>query len=195
MICERLQSEHAPEVSILLRDQRVARTLMPGGRPATETEVLAGLRAKTSHWERYGFGLWLLRDRSTGETVGRGGLQHTFVGGAGEVEVGWAIVPERWGQGLATELALASVDVAFRELRLPEIVAFALPDNVASRRVMEKAGFVYEREVAHGGMPHVLYRRARGAASASCLPVAIAHQHLGRSRNRRRFPFRGQPLG
>ncbi len=34
-----------------------------------------------------------------------------------------------------------------------------LPDNLASRRVMGKAGFAYEREIEHAGLPHVLYRR------------------------------------
>ena len=58
--------------------------------------------------------MWLLRDRSTGEMVGRGGLQHTFVAGLDEVEAGWAIVPERWGEGLATELAHACVDGRLR---------------------------------------------------------------------------------
>ena len=160
LLCERLTLEHAGEVAILMGDPRVARTLTPDGRPMTQTQVLDSLRAKIAHWERYGFGLWLLRDRDSGKMVGRGGLQHTFVGGSSEVEVGWAIVPERWGQGLATELALASVEVAGEQLRLREIVAFTLPHNRASRRVMEKAGFVYEREVMHVGLPHVLYRRA-----------------------------------
>ncbi len=67
------------------------------------------------------------------------------------------------GSGLATELARASVDVAFGPLELEQIVAFTPPDNVASRRVMEKAGFAYERDILHVGLPHVLYklRRAR----------------------------------
>jgi [ribosomal protein S5]-alanine N-acetyltransferase len=160
MIFERQLPEHAEELFILLRDPRVARTLMPTGQPPSEAEVVDALRAKIDHWDRHGFGLWLLRDRATGEMVGRGGLQHTFVGGAGEIEVGWAIVPERWGQGLATELALTSVEVAFNDLKLREIVAFTLPDNVASRRVMEKAGFAYDRQVTHLGLPHVLYRRS-----------------------------------
>jgi RimJ/RimL family protein N-acetyltransferase len=158
MVCERQRPEHAQELFMLLRDPRVARTLMPTGRPPSEVEVLDGLRTKIEHWDQHGFGLWLLRDRATGAMVGRGGLQHTFVGGYSEVEVGWSIVPERWGQGLATELALLSVDVAFTDLGLHEIVAFTQPDNLASRRVMEKAGFAYERDVIHVGLPHVLYR-------------------------------------
>jgi ribosomal-protein-alanine N-acetyltransferase len=70
-------------------------------------------------------------------------------------------VPERWGEGLATELALASVDAGFGTLGLTELIAYALVDNVASRRVMEKAGFTYEREMQHVGLPHALYRRRR----------------------------------
>jgi [ribosomal protein S5]-alanine N-acetyltransferase len=111
------------------------------------------------HWERHGFGLWLLRDRATGELVGRGGLQYTDAIGGYAVEAAWAIVPERWGRGLATELGQASVRVAFESLRLDEIIAITLPGNVGSRRVMEKAGFVYDREIEHVGLAHVLYRR------------------------------------
>jgi RimJ/RimL family protein N-acetyltransferase len=70
-------------------------------------------------------------------------------------------VPERWRQGLATELARAAVEVAFDDLDLDEIVAFTLPDNIASRRVMEKAGFTYDRDIQRAGIPHVLYRRSR----------------------------------
>jgi [ribosomal protein S5]-alanine N-acetyltransferase len=161
MILERLRLEHAPEHLRLLRDPRVAATLWPRRGLPTEADVIDGLAAKVDHWDRHGFGMWLLRDRETGEMVGRGGLQYTFTAGLNDVEAGWAVVPERWGQGLATELALACVEVAFDQLDLFEIVAFTLPDNHASRRVMEKSGFVYERDIVHAGLPHVLYRQGR----------------------------------
>jgi [ribosomal protein S5]-alanine N-acetyltransferase len=160
LLLERHRLDDAVEVAVLLRDPRVARTLTADGLPPSEREVRDGLRAKIAHWERHGFGLWMARDRFTGEMVGRGGLQHTVVESTREIEVGWAIVPERWGQGLATELARAAVDVAAAPLHLGEIVAFTLPDNIASRRVMEKVGFTYERDVVHVGLPHVLYRRS-----------------------------------
>lgn len=70
--------------------------------------------------------------------------------------------PPTWGQGLATELAHASVRVAFEMLELSELIAFTLPDNAASRRVMEKSGFAYADDIEHEGMPHVLYRRGPG---------------------------------
>ena len=161
MILERLRLEHAPEQMRLLLDPRVSAPLWARAQPPTEADVLDGLDAKVDHWERHGFGMWLLRDRDTGEMVGRGGLQYTYTAGLNDVEAGWAVVPERWGQGLATELAHACVDTAFDQLGLLEIVAFTLPDNLPSRRVMEKAGFAYERDIVHAGLPHVLYRRRR----------------------------------
>jgi [ribosomal protein S5]-alanine N-acetyltransferase len=159
LLCERIRDTHAQEMLTLLLDPRVARTLWPRDQEPTATDVLAGLAGKIEHWERHGFGLWLLRDRRTGEMVGRGGLQFTYVPDLSEIEAAWAIVPERWGEGLATELALATVDVAFNRLGLLRIIALTLPDNIASRRVMEKAGFGYERDVIHAGLPHVLYTR------------------------------------
>ncbi len=89
--------------------------------------------------------------------MGRGGLQRTDVEGEAEVEIGWAIAPARWRQGLATELARTSIELGFGTLELGRLVAFTLPHNIASRRVMEKAGLAYEREIVHAGMPHVLY--------------------------------------
>ncbi len=103
--CERIGREHADELEALLLDPRVYRTLHPGPVPPTVADVRAHARDKHEHWERYGFGQWLLRDRLTGEMVGRGGLQHTDavdpaaveVAQSSAVEVAWAIVPERWG--------------------------------------------------------------------------------------------------
>jgi RimJ/RimL family protein N-acetyltransferase len=161
MVAERLRPQHQDELARLLGDPRVARTLWPGQAPPSEAQLLHSLADKLDHWERYGFGLWLLRDRVTSAVVGRGGLQHTRVAGAGEVEAGWAIAPERWGEGLATELAHASVEAGFGTLGLEHIIALALPTNVASRRVMEKSGFAYERDVVYSGMAHVLYRIGR----------------------------------
>ena len=84
-------------------------TAAADGRPRSAD----GLDRQREHWERHGFGVWLLRDRDSGAMVGRGGLQYTEVTGTREVEVAWAIVAERWNQGLATELAHAAVEVAF----------------------------------------------------------------------------------
>ena len=114
------------------------------------------------HWDTHRFGLWVMRDRESHEFVGRGGLIHTIVGGGGEVEVGWSVVREHWGEGIATEMARAALAVAEDSSSSNEVVSMTLPDNHASRRVMEKIGLRFDRDVVHRGLPHVLYRGATG---------------------------------
>ncbi len=167
MIGERLELEHGPELERLLMDPRVTPTLWAKDEPITPEDVESGLRDKLRHWDSYGFGQWLWRDRETGEMVGRGGPQWTNASGTDEIEIGWVVVPELWGQGLATELAAASVEVAFGALGLGEVIAYTLPDNIGSWRVMEKTGFVYEREIEYVGLRHLLYRRRARAQAGS----------------------------
>jgi [ribosomal protein S5]-alanine N-acetyltransferase len=158
--CERLRMHHLEEFSRVMRDPKVGRWIWHRPSvPPTEQELVDRLAEKAAHWERHGFGLWLLRDRVTGEAVGRGGLQWTYAPNLHEVEAAWAILPERWGQGLATELAIASVETALGPLGLQSLMAFTDPDNLASRRVMEKAGFAYEQDILFYSLPQVLYRR------------------------------------
>jgi ribosomal-protein-alanine N-acetyltransferase len=160
--CEALSQAHTDELAPLLSDPRVAATLSVDGRPPAWGGTPEQLAIIEEHWRAHGFGLWLLRDRMSGAVVGRGGLKHTNATGVDEVELAWAIVPERWREGLATELALACVELAFERLQLDSVIAYTRPDNIASRRVMEKAGLCYEREFTD---PHaidaVLYRRLR----------------------------------
>jgi ribosomal-protein-alanine N-acetyltransferase len=76
-----------------------------------------------------------------------------------EVELGYRVAAAWWGRGIATEMASALVAVARDRLGLADLVAFTLPYNLASRRVMEKAGFTYERDIEWAALPHVLYRQ------------------------------------
>ena len=68
---------------------------------------------------------------------------------------------DRWGEGLTTESAHEVLRLADEEFRIEELVAFTMTTNRGSQRVMEKSGFVYEGEVEHASLPHVLYRRSR----------------------------------
>ncbi len=155
LVAERLSADHLDDLLRMNRDPKVMATL-GGVRPDEQTEQY--LRDNLGHWERYGFGIWALRDGTDGRFVARAGLRHTRVGGNDEVELAYALRSEYWGRGLATELAVAAVAVGFERLGLEDIVAFTLPTNLASWRVMEKAGFEYERDVVHVELSHVLYR-------------------------------------
>ena len=158
LVAEPIGPSHQADMLRLLTDPLVAATL---GEAPTPARVAAMIAAQSAQFDRYGYGFWVWRERETGEVVARGGIQHTHVGGRDEVEAGWAVASSRWGQGLATERGAASVREAFGTYGLDDLVAFTLPGNIASRRVMEKLGFTYERDVVHADLPHVLYRLRR----------------------------------
>jgi Acetyltransferase (GNAT) domain len=68
-----------------------------------------------------------------------------------KVEVGWELDPSVWGRGLATEGGRAALRYGFEVVGLERIISVARADNVASRRVMEKCGLVFQEEVTHRG--------------------------------------------
>ena len=83
------------------------------------------------------------------------------------VEIGWRLASRFWGHGYATEGARAALQFGFEEIELEEIVAFTVPENMASRRVMEKIGMMRNTadDFQHPLLPtdhplrhHVLYR-------------------------------------
>jgi RimJ/RimL family protein N-acetyltransferase len=157
MRAERLGPEHLAVVAPLFADPRVGATM---GGVRTEEQVAAALAEMEAAWERDGFGYWMFFETATGDPIARGGLSRTEFDGSPEVEVGWTVVPERWGEGFATELGAAAIEVAFADLGLPDVVSFTLPENLASQRVMEKLGFVYEKTAPYKIYgDHLFYRR------------------------------------
>jgi len=86
---------------------------------------------------------WGVWERATGELVGDCSLH--LDADYGEWELSYGIVRGRWGRGYATEAAQACVRYGFEEMGLEKIVADASPENAASRRVLEKCGFVEVR--------------------------------------------------
>lgn len=164
LYAERLVPGHLDEIRRMHRDARVMKWL---GGVRTEEQTRAYLQHNLDHWERYGFGLWIVRTPARDAVVGRAVVRHLDVEGAAEVEIGYALYPEWWGQGLATELANRCIVIGRSLLGLQSLVAVTHRENAASRHVMEKAGMVHDRDILHAGEPHVLYRTGERAARRS----------------------------
>jgi RimJ/RimL family protein N-acetyltransferase len=155
LVGERMREEHFDYLRAMDSDRDVMATL---GGLRSENQTWESLRSGLDHWERHGFGPWVFHVRETGEPIASGMLRHVEIEGRPEVEVGYRVAAAWWGRGIATEMASALVGIARDRIELPEIVAFTLPSNLASRRVMEKVGFTYERDIEWAALPHVLYR-------------------------------------
>jgi RimJ/RimL family protein N-acetyltransferase len=162
LACTRPAGRDIEPLATLWDDDRVTAWL-GGARSREEVEVL--VQRWRDHWDEHGFGPFVARDRRDDEVVGWCGLQWTTVAGERAIELLYGIDAGRWGEGLTTEAARKMVALADDVLALDELVCFTMTTNRASQRVMEKAGFTYEREIDHAGLPHVLYRRSRFATS------------------------------
>jgi RimJ/RimL family protein N-acetyltransferase len=154
LTAERLSPHHLPDLVALHANKAVSRFL--GGVRSGET-TRAYLADNIDHWDRHGFGLWVLRDRE-GRFAGRAGLRHVTVEGRPEVEIAYTFTQAHWGQGLASEITAALVDIGFTTLALPDIAGLVVIGNAASRRVLEKAGFELEGEVRFHDAHCVIYR-------------------------------------
>ncbi|MDQ3867875.1 MAG: GNAT family N-acetyltransferase [Actinomycetota bacterium] len=114
-----------------------------GGATQSLDESEERLRRFLDHQERHGFGFWAVTLRENAAVIGDGGLIHLAFRGP-EVEVGYRLKSPYWGKGYATEVARAVVAYGFDTLGLDRIVGVTHPENVASQRVLEKAGLRFE---------------------------------------------------
>ena len=119
-------------------DPRVM-TYIADGKPSTRSAVLRALVRYVRYPALYpGLGLWHASRRDTGAFIGWFALN--YAGKSPDIEVGYRLVPEAWGQGFATEGARALVDYGFDDLGLERIIGLTHRDNKASQRVLMKAG-------------------------------------------------------
>jgi RimJ/RimL family protein N-acetyltransferase len=114
-------------------------------RPLTEEEVWMRLLRYVGHWSLLGFGYWIVRETATDRFVGEVGfaehrrdLTPSIVG---VPEIGWVLTPAAHGQGFATEAVRAAVDWGDARFGRTRTVCLIAPDNRASLRVAEKAGY------------------------------------------------------
>ena len=160
LVAERIGPQHADALIAMNRDERVMCWIHG---VATDAETRQWIAEKASHWDDYGFGHWVLfvagdADSGPRRFAGRAGLQHCDIDGVDEVELLYALQPECWGSGYATEVGKSLLGIAFDRIGLAGVVAYARLDNQRSRHVIEKLGFGYERDFAHEGEPYALYR-------------------------------------
>jgi ribosomal-protein-alanine N-acetyltransferase len=106
--------------------------------------------------------------RGAGELIGYCGFFHQEVDGANEIEIGYRLDPDFWNRGLATEVARAVRDHAFRDLGLSRIISLIHLDNVASKRVAEKIGMIPEQTTIFKGFPTLIFALNREWWLTSC---------------------------
>ena len=124
-------------------------------------------RLKQFYVKNPGMGIWatILQEENT--FIGGSGL--VYYDGTKKIELGYRLLKEYWNQGLATEASRALLRYGFEELGATLIVSSAHPDNVASRRVMEKVGLQFKDIRFQYGCDQAYYEIDRSAYYASLI--------------------------
>jgi RimJ/RimL family protein N-acetyltransferase len=118
------------------------------------TDYMEGLyaREEEERYERayienmyryYGYGMWLVCKKETGEIIGRAGLEHRDYHGTAELEMGYLIAPSEQRNGYATEVCRALMEYARENLEFSRINCLIRADHLVSKHLAERLGFTF----------------------------------------------------
>ncbi len=152
---EKLLPTHLPDLLMLHQDPRAMAEL---GGVRDEAETSRYLTRNLDHWADHGFGIWMLRETGGDHSIGRVVLRWLSAENVDDVEIGFALLPDYWGRGIATEAALFCLELARLELDLRTLIGITTLENHASQRVLSKLGLRHDSEVPVNGTKCLLYR-------------------------------------
>jgi RimJ/RimL family protein N-acetyltransferase len=125
----------------------------PDPTPDTPEESARRLSRDMDHWRNNGFGRWAIE--VDGGLIGFGGV--TVSKEFDSLNLSYHLHPDNWGHGYATELVKEALTFSFNDLHAEQVIGLVRSVNAASRHVLEKCGFTFEREVMLHGAPTNLF--------------------------------------
>ncbi|MFA1821871.1 GNAT family N-acetyltransferase [Virgibacillus oceani] len=109
------------------------------------------------NYNKYGVGLWVVEDKVTGDFLGQCGIVPQEVDDEIEMEIGYLFVRSAWGNGYATEAALACKNYGFEQMNLRKIISLPDVNNIPSTKVAERIGMNIEKTIQKWGKEVYVY--------------------------------------
>lgn len=130
------------------------------GEGKTWEDVKRILNSFEKHWTEKGYGVFAVEEKESGKLMRYSGLR--FLEEAGKTEIMYAFDDEFWGKGFATEAAEKVMKYAKENTELSDLIALAYPENIGSKRVIEKIGFEYiDQREFFGHILNYYYQKIR----------------------------------
>ena len=144
-----LVPEDAPALQRIYSNPEVLRFL-PATEPWTLERAQQGIERHAGLEREKGYARWGVVRKDSGELIGTSGIQP--VACTDDIELAYHYSPASWGQGYATEAAIAVLGYGFKTLKLDVVVAVTFPENLGSARVLDKAGMSYVGIATYHGL-------------------------------------------
>jgi [ribosomal protein S5]-alanine N-acetyltransferase len=125
--------------------------------PFDRVQMLQWVQRNLDHQASHGYGLFSVILKSNRLLIGDCGLELIEMDGHVIAELGYDFRSDYWYQGYATEAAMAVRDYAFGQILLPRLASIIRVGNISSRRVAEKIGMGYVREITRHGHSYWYY--------------------------------------
>ncbi len=124
-------------------------------------EVRQWMDRQQERYEKNGFGLWAVIEKESGELIGDCGITMQDWNGREVPEIGYHLRRDKWGQGFATEGAIACRAYGFRVLGFPEVFSIIRDNNFPSQRVAIRNGMsvrgAFVKHYRGMDMPHLVF--------------------------------------
>jgi RimJ/RimL family protein N-acetyltransferase len=143
------------DLTPILADPEVMRYSLSGVK--TQSQAKEFIDWMITLYSKNNFGLYALIHQKDRRLIGYCGLLEWNFEGIKKVEIGYRLARAYWGEGLATEAALAVRDYARNELNIDKLICLIEPENIRSIRVAEKLGMNYEKAIIFKGLNVRIY--------------------------------------
>lgn len=164
-----LQQTDLPDLAEILQDPKVVYAYE---HTFTDGDVFAWLDRQRNRYAQWGFGLWAVLLKESGEMIGQAGLTMQPCEGEQVLEIGYLLKVRFWHHGYAREAAEGCKRYAFETLDADRVYAIIKADNEPSKRVARAIGMSrvkeFFTEYYHGQMLHELYGAERPACGHPC---------------------------
>lgn len=119
--------------------------------PKTRQQAFQFLQENIEYYNDFPlYGRWALIEKSNQEFIGSFMIRPSTAV-TNEIELGYAMFKNYWGKGYATESVKGGLDIAFRQLKLPSIIAITQTENISSQKVLLKCGFTQLENINDNG--------------------------------------------
>ncbi|MBV8471167.1 MAG: GNAT family N-acetyltransferase [Burkholderiaceae bacterium] len=168
-----LRAPRAEDLDALyaLHADPVAARFDVGGPMQSLDEARALLAECLAHWDAHQFGYWVIALREQpDEVIGFGGVRYRVLDGVQVLSLYFRFMPQAWGRGYASEMALAAMEMAFGSLHAPSVLALVRSSNMPSRKTLERLGLHLKGSLTDcpGQQPSLLFEMS--AADYASVP-------------------------